>query len=173
MNSLSVKLGVIFVVIIIFSPYNLLAEQDSIWFSGMEVKIGMARDTVLSQIGKNYKITKLEGIEDMWNVLPKDGGDMVGNIHFGRDGKVLRVTKFWGSFGNHQGYEFAINFFNLLSNLQAEGKKVAYFNTLSVKEPKTSIQSITFFLDVKQVDVFIGEDEKYGRHMSINETLGK
>jgi len=176
MKSLLVKLGVILVAISLFCPYNSFAERDSIWFEGMEIKIGMPKNTVLFEIAKNYKITKSDSSDkfsDMWLITPRDGGDMVGTIEF-IHAKVHKVTKFLGSFGDHQGYKFAINFFNLLSKLQAEGRKVTYFNTLSVEGPKTSSHPISFYFEGKQVDVFIWEDEKHGgRGMSINESLTK
>lgn len=167
----SVKLGVILMVIGLFCPYNSFADKDSIWVGGMVIKIGMAKTPALSEIAKSYKMTK-NNSEDEWSIFSKDSNDIVGVIDF-KNEKVYRVTKFWGSFSGDQGFEFATKFFNLLSNLESEGEEMTFFYTHSAKEPKSSHQSITFYLGAKQVEVFIGEDEKYGRYMSINEVLSK
>ena len=52
MKSLLVKLAVVFVVFVMSFPYHSFAGQDSIRISGMEIKVGMAKTTVLSQIAK-------------------------------------------------------------------------------------------------------------------------
>ena len=171
MKSLSVNLGIFLVAIGLFCPYNSFAERDSIWVGGMEVKIGMPKTTVLSKIVNNYQITKDE-LSDTWRILPKEGGNMVGAIDF-RDEKVSSVTKFWGSFSKNEGFEFATNFFNLLSNLKTEGANITSFETFSSKEPKSSLLVIHFFCGAKEVQLYIGEDEKYGRYMQINESLRK
>jgi hypothetical protein len=170
MKSLLVRLAVILVVFVMSFPYHSFAQQDSIWIGGMEIKVGMAKTTVLSEIAKIYNITKTS--QDSWNITPKDHDGMVGAIRF-KDEKVSQVFKYWGSFHENQGFEFAKNLFNLFSNLQTDGNKITSFYTSSIKEPTVSFEFIVFPCGDKEVQVLVEENAKSGRFMRINEVLVK
>jgi hypothetical protein len=83
----------------------------------------------------------------------------------------MGVTKSWGTFENKQAKEFVRVFYNLLSNLQSEGKKVALCTISSGKEPGLSLENIQFFFGQKGVHIYNAEDKTYGFSAGINETL--
>ena len=180
MKSLSVKLGVSLAVIIFFLPYNSLAEEDSIQLGGLELKLGMARTLILSELSKQHKInTEKRGSEEICSIagydIGKDGEKVyrhMGTIVFLEENGHW-VSKSWGTFDNKEANKFVTNFYNLLSNLKSEGKRIAVFNTSSNKQPDYSIESIDFIFGNRAVNILIVESPTSGKTISINETLGR
>lgn len=96
MKTLSVRLALMVVFIVIVYPYNSLADEDSIWFAGMNIKIGMAKSLVLSEIRKNNRINApKESQPDMWTVTHESGGRMnisgVSNLQMTRLWELLKA----------------------------------------------------------------------------------
>jgi hypothetical protein len=169
------KFAVILVAVIIFPRYNALAEEDSVFLAGIRITIGMPKTYVISEIGKHYRLSKEERereSDEMWVVFPKDEkSNPIGFVMF-KEGKVFWVGKSWGSYGNNQAIEAAKTLFHLLSKLRDEGKKVAFINTSSLREPGWSSETIEFTLGGKRVLLSIYEG-KHGSSVSIQENLEK
>jgi len=170
MKKLWVKLGVILIGVFIFYPHNAFAQEDSIFFAGIEIKIGMAKTHVLSEIAKYYFIAKEKSREDdQWTVSSKKEitwGD-IGWINFKND-KVDWVGKSWGHYGKNEAIEFAKTIYNVLSKFNDEGKRILSLNTHSIKEPRTSLDSVTLLTGKRELILMISEDG-----ISVQENLVK
>lgn len=137
---------------IFLSPWISLAEDDSIWFAGMNIKIGMAKSLVLSEIAKYNEIAREKEIgQDMWRITSKVDHEIVGSIGF-KDDKVVIFNKIWDT-KNNQAMELVKNLYYLLSNLEAEGKKVVSFKTGASKEPEYTIEMIDLSVGHKQIHI--------------------
>jgi hypothetical protein len=163
------KLGVVLLVFFIFYPCKSFGQQDSIWFAGMEIKIGMAKTHVLSEIAKNYIITKEKDMEGSWTVKSKEGIKYghIGLISFEKD-KVHWVGKSWGDYGKNEAIEFAKTIYNVLLKFSNEGKRVLLLDLASIKEPKTSLDEVILIAGKRKLILMIHENG-----ISVQENLEK
>ncbi len=159
MKSLLVKLGVILVAIGIFCPCSSFCDQDSIWFAGTQIKIGMSKSYVLTEIARNYSITKAKGETDLWKVSSKrevTHGD-IGRISFENE-KVHWVGKSWGSFRKDEAIQFAKTIYSVLSKFSGEGKRTLSLDLGSIKEPRVSLDEVILIAGERRLIIMISED---------------
>jgi hypothetical protein len=111
------------------------SSATTIEFSGLELRIGMPKDSVVARLAESYH---LEADKDHVTFFDKDRQGMpstfAGKVDF-RNGKLAGVTKFWRSSVNKNEQEFADSFFHLVSTFEKRGIRACTIGTYEIAEP--------------------------------------
>jgi hypothetical protein len=94
---------------ILFMSGKLWAEEG-LFVAGVDLKLGMERELVLSRLQSKYKLTELS--KDSSFLIVKEGPpfEVIGGVGF-NGGKLNWISKNWGSYYGDTALEFAKELF--------------------------------------------------------------
>ena len=148
-----------------------LWAQEGLFVAGVDLKLGMEKEFVLSRLQSKYKLT--EQSKDSWFLIAKEGPpyEVVGGVGF-KGGKLNWISKDWGSYHGDTTLEFAKELYSVLSNIQNEANDVLSVSVRrSFSQPGLRGDGINFVSGNRKVIVTIVDGSKSGNQVSIQETI--
>lgn len=157
-------------VFILFLSGKLWAEEG-LFVAGIDLKLGMEKEHVLSTLQSKYKLT--EPLKDTWFIFTKEGSpyELIGQVGF-KGGKLNWISKNWGSYPGDTTLEFAKELYSVLSNIQNEANDVLSVSVRrSFSQPGSRGDEINFVSGNRKVIVIIVDGSKSGKQVSIQEDI--
>jgi len=137
---------VIFILLLLYPLNTNAVEADSLFIGGMDIKIGMKKNEVLSKLKeKNYQVTLTQGSNDklMEKWLISEDPKMatsVGSVTF-QNNKVSSVARDWRRFYGAEAISIGRELVGVISKLVEGGNDVRVFVN-DIKEPGISAEVI-------------------------------
>ncbi|MCH8010675.1 MAG: hypothetical protein IIA61_01800 [Candidatus Marinimicrobia bacterium] len=161
---------IIIIFIFVLFPSHAIAQESFVWVAGMEMKIGMKKNEILSKIKNNYRVSKFAP-GDAWLIYQKDdkANEAIGQVAFQND-KLVWASSYWGSFSG-EATEFSKALYGLFTNLLNSGQRIIKISTESKQSPGISVSSIEFKFQDKVVSIDIWQGKKTKNEVSIQESF--
>jgi hypothetical protein len=146
--------------------------KDTIWL-GIELRLGLSRQVVMSQLAESYKLVRIGTEGDNWLVQSKNAPLVsYGQVSF-ENGKLILAIRDWTN-GDEDSFAFAQSLHGALEQFGKENRHVCYVRTNTSRTPTTETGSITLSCGAKQlviqtIDIFYGEYK--GKTTDIQELL--
>jgi hypothetical protein len=140
---------------------------------GIDLQLGMSRDTIISQLAVNYKVVKIQSSEDDWLVEEKDNPiTTIGHLGF-HMGKLTYASRDWTQ-GEEDNYAFAQALWGAMSQMDKEAHHTCDFDVPTSRSPTSEISNVRFYCGAKRIDITIinvlnGTGK--GHYASISEVL--
>jgi hypothetical protein len=150
------------------------ADEPSLFVAGIEMRIGMPREPLLTRLRSQCKLTQAS--EDSYAIFEKRGDEyrLVGGVVF-QDNKVYELSRDWGAFYGKNAIELANELHSALENLQeASGRPTFLIYLPKTKNvPGLRFTDILFLSGRRKLTLTIieGDESKGGQQISLQETL--
>ena len=155
------------------------SDYDRINF-GIDLRLGMAKDYVISSLAQNYRTQRLnvgdegEG-KSSWLIEDKSNSQQVeGALSFEHD-KLTTITRYWSS-TNDSNFGFGSALYRATSNFKDEHRTACLLDSGSKENPKGTSKSVFLICGAKTLEIALNDyviDGKAVRLADIMEILGK
>lgn len=118
--------------------------KTSLFMGGMDVKLGLGRDTVFNYFSANFKVNTYPKTDDYYNIMivDKNTGYDIGKIGF-RDNKVVDIFKTWYNTKVNNEVELMTSIFSMLKNIIGNDKFVeTQISLYETNEPNFNSKTI-------------------------------
>lgn len=149
---------------------RLALGSESMILAGIEMKIGMSEEQLVTKLKEGYTLSKIG--EGGWIIYVKSSDKIIGNIGF-TDGRLSWISKDWGSSHSDEVISIWKEFFSLLSNLTQSKPAPVLAHTKVFRQPGQTISQIelSYLNNGKKISILISESKEYGNSISIEEIL--
>jgi hypothetical protein len=140
---------------------------------GIDLQLGMSRDSIITQLSVNYAVVKIQGSSDDWIVEEKgDPMTTLGVLGF-KAGKLTYASRDWTQ-GQEDNYAFAQALWGAMSQMDKEGHHTCYFDVPTSRSPSSEISDVRYYCGPKRIDISminVVNGNGKGRYASISEVL--
>lgn len=152
-------------------------RTDAITFDGVELRLGLSKEAVVSQLSTLYNLVRLTNAgaseSDDWLINSKESPTAsYGQVSFSK-GKLVLIAKDWTPSDNDS-TSFAQMLFGVLDQFGKEDRHECLVNTNATHTPNMNAQVITMFCGAKRLNIEITEmlsGAYKGKSASIQELL--
>ena len=115
---------------------------ESIWIGGTELRLGLAKETVISGMAEHYKLVKMAMDGDNWMVQSQNNPSLVfGQVSFEK-GKLTLAVRNWTN-GDEDGFAIVQALHGAFEQFTKEGKHVCQVDTNTQRSPGSENGSVT------------------------------
>ena len=121
-------------------------------FIGMELRLGMPKDVVISTLAATYKTLKLQGTGDDWFVQEKDDPPTtIGLLGF-TDGRLTYAVRNWTQ-GYEDTFQFGQALHGAMAAIQREGHNSCLFDVSNNRSPTADMRDVRLSCGPKRIEV--------------------
>jgi hypothetical protein len=148
-------------------------SKKSTIYVGMELRLGMSRDEIVTNLTKSYTVEKMESDGDEWFVAEKQHPEIwQGHLGF-HEKKLTYASRAWTQ-GGEDTFEFGQALWRVISEFQRAGNDSCMVDTPMTNSSTAEIRYIRLYcggkrIEVMMTDVFNGTGK--GHHADITEVL--
>jgi hypothetical protein len=140
---------------------------------GIDLQLGMSRDSIITQLAVNFKVVKIQSSADDWLVEEKDSPmTTIGQLGF-KAGRLTFASRHWTQ-GKEDNYAFAQALWGAMSQMDKEAHHTCDFDVPTSRSPTSEISNVRFYCGAKRIDITIINDLNgagKGHYASISEVL--
>lgn len=148
----SLALGMMIAVSVFASGQTKEDSKQATIDIGMLLRLGMARDAIITKLIGNYKVVKIDVGEDEWLVEEKDNPLVtIGHLGF-KAGKLTYASRDWTQ-GQEDNYDFAQAIWGVMSHMDQEGNRSCSFDVPSSRSPQAEMTYVRLYCGAKRVQI--------------------
>jgi hypothetical protein len=119
---------------------------------GIDLQLGMSRDTIIPQLSARYKLVKIQGDDDEWIVEERENLMMtIGHLRFAA-GKLTYASRIWTQ-EQQDNYTFARALWEVMSHMDREDHHACFFEVPATRSPIAEMSYVRLYCGPKKIDI--------------------
>lgn len=116
---------------------------ENIWVGGTDLRLGLAKETVISRLAEHYKLVKMPTDGDNWMVQAQDNSSLVfGQVSFEK-GRLTLAVRNWTN-GDEDSFAIIQALYGALEQMTRDSRHSCQVDTSTQRSPGWESGSVTF-----------------------------